>query len=296
MCNGKRFAFYFISLLACSSQFMTSTAQITCSENAFDVQVNNVIPPTATNLDIVLFLQITLGKNVVLPSGVTFQDYALECISTVFVKLESDTGTALSVNLELKKSDNLNSTTVRVPDVAPLTQYKAKGGYIENRPTPNKEYTTFSNVAVSSCFAAPSEPRNLKATTNADRSVSVSWEVPEKLNAPSICYYKVETRTKDGKYEVFSAKQIQLEAKITKPSVASVKVTAYNNFECYVEKYPFGDKCEPHGTEAFVNVTPGATTASPATTARPTTTKSACGKLSANFLLSIALLFLARII
>jgi hypothetical protein len=81
MCQRKRVAVFIISILACSSQFMTSYAEFQCSENAFGVQVGSVIPSLSLNLEIILFLKLTLAKDSKLPGGVTLEDYALECIA-----------------------------------------------------------------------------------------------------------------------------------------------------------------------------------------------------------------------
>jgi hypothetical protein len=302
MFYGKQFAFFFFLFIA---QFIASKADVTCEDKSFDLQIENTIKPQGQNLEIIFYVSLTNTKT--LPPDTTLQQYAVGCIEKLFFRLDAgaESITAFST---IDSTTNLKAISVVIPSVSPLTQYKLTGGYIQSRPIPNQNITTFQDVSVSSCFAAPSEPQNLAASTNTDGSVSVSWEEPKQINAPSICYYKVEARTKEGKFKTVSDKQLQLAFKITEPSIAVVKVTAYNNFECYQDKYPFGSSCDPNiGKEAIVDVTTVTTTTKPSSettkpssqTTKPssqtTTTPSGASKgLTASFLLCVFLSVLSR--
>ena len=78
-----------------------------------------------------------------------------------------------------------------------MVEYEVKIFYAQKSPDNTKQYEGYRTTLIT-CFGEPTSVRNLKAQIDIDGVLFITWDKPEVMNAPNICYYEVLVTEKDN--------------------------------------------------------------------------------------------------
>ena len=213
---------------------------ITCEQNSFNIEVP--FPAIVDNLEVTIYYQLKPQQNLNVPNN-NFPEYARACLNNLVFMITPENRPTYIERKKLTDDSLLNGLIAQFKDLQPLTRYQFKIGYEQNNPYPQTVY--IKDLQAETCFGEPGVPENLRKNLNSDESVTVVWDPPSVINAPSICYYLVVKRTGNGntvnKYE-----QTGLSFNVTKNEIIArtfLEISTYNDARCYLHMYPFASKC-----------------------------------------------------
>ena len=237
---------------------------ITCEPNSFNIETP--FQPNVDNLEITIFYKLIPQPTLNL-LNIDFRDYASTCLNNIVFMITPENRPSYIERKKLTGEYVLSGLIAQFRDLQPLTRYQFKIGYEQNSPYPQIVY--IKDLVIETCFGEPGIPRNIRKNLNADDSITVVWDPPSVINAPSICFYLIEKRTRNtvNKYE-----QTGLSFKVTRNEVVDrtiLQLSAYNDARCYQQAYPFVNKCYSNRTSSYYETIQLDSALLPATTSRP---------------------------
>ncbi|RNA09449.1 hypothetical protein BpHYR1_032713 [Brachionus plicatilis] len=174
----------------------------------------------------------------------TSDEDVIKCLEKIVITAQTDLS-----KKQYNFSIDINSTNSYknyvLDKLEPLSLYNITLGYkIKN----NDKIFDGPVIESFSCFGSPGEPQDLSASSGKDK-LDLSWKRPSTVNAPDICYYLVEKRflnqSKGTEYKVnetsFSITGDDLKRDF------EVRVSTYNDYKCYKERFPAAEKCQKIG-------------------------------------------------
>ncbi|CAF0738782.1 unnamed protein product [Brachionus calyciflorus] len=205
-----------------------------CLPNTFDIQLNLI---SVKELDIITFYRVTTNQSNPI-------EYTRKCLDILNFSAKSPNG--LQITTITFNPDDLNKVlNYTFEKLYPLANYQISIGYkVKN--FLDLEYKV--NTTYHTCFSSPGKPEDLTAQSDG-KSLNLKWRKPSTINAPDICYYLVtkrflnETKPEEMRIypEMFSFSGEDLKRDF------EVRVSAYNDYECYRLKYPAAFKCAQLG-------------------------------------------------
>jgi hypothetical protein len=246
--------------------FTISKASSQCLSKSFNISTT-IVSVDQTNISI--FYKIN-----VIPSTPNATVYAKDCLSLIIFKYKKKEDNYYIiyeqdfVNLNyFSQFKNLNFMSEYLFDIS----YKQN---IDNSQT--EIVDVIKDLSLTTCFAEPSQPQNLRNQTNLDGSILFSWNESLEINAPSICYYliKINDLRTGTESEVKTKNMNYLVSANDRKNNLRIDLSAINEAECYAEKYPFVKNCKDlkTGSKPYYISIPAyvsSTTTPPNTTQKP---------------------------
>ena len=104
----------------------------------------------------------------------------------------------------------------------------------------------YKDAKITTCFAQPDQPQNLRNQTNLDGSILFNWDKPIEVNAPSVCYYLITINDlKTG--SVNKIETLDMNYLVTsndRKNNLRIDISAINEAKCYLQQYPSVNNCK----------------------------------------------------
>jgi hypothetical protein len=171
-------------------------------------------------------------------------EYAKNCLKSIIFKYKKIDSTYYAIY----EQDITNLTSfAQFNNLHYMSDYLFDISYKQNIDNSQTEIIdVYKDAKITTCFAQPDQPQNLRNQTNLDGSILFSWDKPIEVNAPSVCYYLITINDlKTG--SVNKIETLDMNYLVTlndRKNNLRIDLSAINEAKCYLQQYPSVNNCK----------------------------------------------------